>query len=537
MRKNLRFLSLATSLVLLVSTFAGCASKTATKDAPSTTQSAAKDTNSEKLEISVAMWNIQDGFDDPNAKNDTIYNELSEKFNFSIKPVQVTWNDWQDKFKIWAASNQLPDVFADDITRGDYNAWATQGVIKALPDDLSKYPNIKKVMSLPAVKPLAVNGKHYSFPRMTFEDSAGWANNRNIIYRKDWAKQAGFEAAPKNFDEFVTMTKAVLKQHPEAAGVATHHKGFLLTLYLGFFPEATSADSAWVKENDKWVPAYASSKFAEGLVQLRTLYSEGILDKDFSIQKDSDGTVKFMNGKSFAYFGDNAASAWSKNSEAFKKANPGVKAADSIGYLDIWPAADGNKYSFATTPYWSSTFFRASLEDKKMDRALQVLDYMYSEEYMLKASNGLEGKDYKVENGKSISLLKEGEALDKKYPITSKMGYLSRWSDSLPYTGKTVVSPDPDKAYLNQLNIDSFKEKQTKRKPMDINYDVMLMSTPAKDKIASLSTAFQDDMVKVIIGKEDPVKMWNNVLKSYEAKGLTKAIEEVTAEAKKQGIK
>lgn len=545
MRKCKRVIALSVGLLLLVSVFAGCGSSgnntqvtepttAVTAETPSSTDAAAPNENSEKLELSVAVWDIQIGFTDPNAANDTIYNDLCSKFNIDIKPVQVTWNDWQDKYKIWAASNQLPDLFADENSRGEYNVWATQGVIKALPDDLSKYPNIQKVMSLPSVKPWAIDGKFYKFPRMTYEAESNWANNRNIIYRKDWAKQAGFDGAPKSFEDFVAMTKAIVKQHPGSTGVSITHKGFLWTILLGLFPEAASADTTWVKDGDKWVPAYASSRYAEGLKQLRTLYTEGILDPDFAVQKESDGVIKFFSGKSFSYLGDGAN--WGNYGETFKKSNPGISAAEAIGYLDIWPAADGNKYAFATTPYWSSTFFRADLDDKKFDRALQMLDYMYTDEFMLKVKNGLEGVDYKIEDNKYISILGADETLAKKYPITNKIGVLSSWGGNIEQTGRLVVNSDPDRAFIDQLNVDSLKEKLATRIPTPINYDIALMSTPAKDKISALGSQLQDDTVKVILGKEDPVKMWQEILKSYDAKGLNSAIAEVNAEAAKQGI-
>lgn len=542
MKKSKRLVSLAICMLLLVSTFAGCgstsdsdASTAAVSSTASTTAAAGKETrNTEKIELSVAMWDIQNGFDDANAKNDTIYNDLCSKLNITIKPVQVTWNDWQDKFKIWAASNQLPDLFANSLDNGQYTTFATQGVIKALPEDLSKYPNIKAVMELPSVKPFAIDGKFYKFPRMTFASENNWANNRNIIYRKDWAKQAGFDDAPKSFEDFVAMAKAVIKTHPGSAGLSITNPGFLGTIMLGYFPEAESTFT-WVKENDKWMPSFASTKFAEGMKQFRTLYTEGVLDKDFAVQKDSDGVVKFMSGKALAYLGDGVN--WVSYGETFKKSNPGVKAEDAFGYMDIWPAADGNKYYFVTNPDWSETLFNANMDDKKFDRALQLLDYMYSDEWMIKVKDGIEGVDYKIENGKYISLLSADQTLAKKYPITSSIGVLSTWGGNIEQTGRLVVSSDPDKAYIDQLNVDSLKEKLATRKPAPVNFGVMNMLLPEKDKIASLGNQAQNvDMVKVILGKDDPVKMWQDVIKSYEAKGLKEAIDSVTAEAANKGI-
>ena len=51
--------------------------------------------------------------------------------------------------------------------------------------------------------------------------------DRPIVYRKDWAAQAGFTSEPKSFDEFVAMIKAVQKQHPGTVGIAIKNKAIL----------------------------------------------------------------------------------------------------------------------------------------------------------------------------------------------------------------------------------------------------------------------------------------------------------------------
>ncbi len=64
----------------------------------------------------------------------------------------------------------LPDMFADDIDPGMFQTWAKQGVLKPLPDHLSPYPNLEKMMSNESVLPLKVDGKFYSIPRFGGED-------------------------------------------------------------------------------------------------------------------------------------------------------------------------------------------------------------------------------------------------------------------------------------------------------------------------------------------------------------------------------
>lgn len=537
MKKSKKAITGGAALLVLATVLAGCGGNVkndkASSPSPNDTESAAKP-NAKPVDLNVSFMGIQDGFDAPGAKDDVIFNNLQKKLNVNINPVQVTWNDWQDKAKVWAASGQLPDIFPNVIAVDNpslYASWAKQGIIKALPDDLSKYPNIAKVMKLPSVQPLKVDGKFYMFPRMTFNDSSDWLMARPILYRKDWAAQAGFKSEPKSFDEFVAMIKAVQKQHPAVAGISLKNLDYLTTIFLASFPEMSNTKS-WTNEGGKWVPSYASSKIYDGIKQLRQLNTEGLLDKDFAIQKDNDGFLKFLNGQAFISLGGGLETA--AFMDTFKQANPGVNVSDAVGFMNIWPAADGNRYTFVETPYWSETYFSNKLNDAKFDKALQLVDYMASEEYAALLINGIEGVDYKTDGGKAVSLLKSDENLPKKYPVNTAIGVVSSWHGGF---GKKVVNTNPDVAAWETYGSDTVVKFKKEDKPAPINFSIMLMSTPAKDKIGGISSTLKDDFVKVILGKDDPVKMWQDAVKSYDAKGLQEAITEVNAKAKEMGIK
>lgn len=551
--KSKKLILLAVSLMILATVFVGCSTKNNDSASSSSGQPASEsgsqspvsepaveDPLAKHQELSVAIWGIQDGFDNPEAKNDTLFNDLTKKFNITVKPVQITWNDWQEKLKVWAASGQLPDIFANAIAtdnRALYSTWAKQGVIKALPDDLSNYPNIAKVMALPAVKPLTVDGKFYMVPRIGFiEEGNAGVMDRPILYRKDWAAQAGYTSDPNSYEEFVAMVKAVMQQRPGTTGIAINNKDYLLTPILGSFPELASMKDSWVNEDGKWVPSFASTKAPEAVKQVWQLYHDGLLDKDFAIQKDADGFLKFVNGQAFISLGGNIGA----NIEAFVKANPDAKVSD-IGFMRIWPTADGNRYNFGVLPYWSETFFSNKLDDEKFDRALRLVDYMMSEEYDALLANGIEGVDYKIEDGKAISLLSADQELGKKYPITAGFGFLASWHGEFAAQGKKVVNANPDKAAFDAIASEVFNRFKTENKPSPINFELTLMSTPAKDKLAGALTpnngGIVDDFFNVVLNKKDPVEAWKNVVKSYDAKGLQEAITEVNAKAQEMGIK
>ncbi len=546
MKRSKKTVVLAIIFMVLTTVLAACssnnkeepaASASSTQPASESGSSApASEANAKQLELSISFMGIKDGFDAPGAKDDAIFNDLQKKFNITVNPVQITWNDWQEKAKVWAASGQLPDIFPNVIAVDNpamYASWAKQGVIKALPEDLSNYPNLARIMALPAVQPLKVDGKFYMIPRMTYNDSSDWILDRPITYRKDWAAQAGFTSDPQSFEEFVTMIKAVMKQHPGIVGVALNAQPYLLTQMLGSFPEMSN-ERSWVKEDGKWIPAYASARAYDGIKQLRQLYSEGLLDKDFAIQKAGDGFTKFLNGQAFISYGGTLTEP--QNVDAFKKANPDAKLTDAIGLMNIWPAADGNRYTFVETPYWSELFFSNEIDDEKFERALQLMDYMVSEEYAALRHNGIEGVDYKIEDGKAISLLQGDETLKKKYPINDVIASLAAWHGGFGKSGKKVIKSDPEQAAMDAYNLTMFQKFKQEDKPAPINFDILLMSTPAKDKLGGISATVREDLINVILGKGDPVEMWQSAVKKYDAKGLQEAITEVNAKAQELGI-
>ncbi|MBD0384507.1 hypothetical protein [Paenibacillus sedimenti] len=101
----------------------------------------------------------------------------------------------------------------------------------------------------------------------------------------------------------------------------------------------------------------------------------------------------------------------------------------------------------------------------------------------------------------------------------------------------SMVSSDPEAAALMKLQIDTFNRYKQEDTPMPVNFDFNAIVTPAKNKFTALDPDIQNDIVKVILGKGDPIAQWKEIVKGYDAKGVPEAIKEVNEEAAKRGIK
>ena len=548
MKKKLNRAIVVLLCALMVISLVACSTTPATSGDPSsspnvsdpaTSQPGPSDeipANQEKMTISIASWNIQDAFEDPNAPNDEIYKLLCEKLNIEIEPVQITWNDWEEKVKIWAASEQLPDMFANALGSELYKKWAQQKVIKALPDDLSAYPNVEAYMALGSVQPLRVDGKFYAFPRgdSIIGETKNAGSDRLIYYRKDWAADAGFTTAPDTFAGYIEMCEAVQALHPEATPIAVNNRDALN--YLAVDIEPCFIDlPAWKFQNDQWVPAFMTDKGIEIIERFQGLFTKGLLDQDFAVQKDGDAVTKYLSGRAFSLVRNMMGA---DQMVQFMDANPDVSnLTDAIGIIPTLKMDDGSSYYFASTPYWSETYFSYKIDDAKMDRCLQLLDYMCSDEFVVLKNNGIEGIDWEMQGDKPVSLLSGDTTLKSKYPIGAEFGYFAAWNNEYRFSKMAVVDSNPQIAAINEQNRLVNEQFLAQSKPIPTNFNVYLMDNELKAKNNGiLGSNFMDGMVNIIVGKGNVTEAYGKLIDELNAQGLQEMINAVTNQATEEGI-
>jgi putative aldouronate transport system substrate-binding protein len=555
MKKAKLLVTLSVITVLLASFLVGCTKKTeenqpsatVAASAAVTTDTAAPapatdDSLKEHMDISISWWGIGTTFEKP----DAILQKIEKDFNITFKPMDIGWDNYKEKSQVWAAAGQLPDIITNSITTDSpatYNEWVNQELIKALPDNLSAYPNIEQITKVDGVQGIYRDGKLYAIPRMVFPVNnmqAVWAVDRAIFVRKDWMDKLNIKD-PTNFGEFQDMLKAFVAKDPDGngksdtTGIVMNTPGYFESVFVPTFPEF--GNKGWLKENGKWIPFYASKKMDQVFVQARSLYTERALDPDFAVEKAGEANQKFYQNKAGA-FAYKAGSLGSGGVQAeWEKNNPGQKFFDHVKIIHLWPDANGVIYHQVNSPWWSETMINADTDDKKMERILRIYDWLLSAKGKEMFDYGIEGKDY-TKDGDKITVIRPKEAngqfidLKKEYPTMDTVSQIALWRD-----GSTLEDSPANRATYGDASVDfiqsEIKWQLTNTKPIPTAFELSSMSTPAKDKLSTIN--FDDDFVKVILSKEDPVKMWHQILKSYDSKGLQQAITEVTAEMAKQG--
>jgi putative aldouronate transport system substrate-binding protein len=497
--------------------------------------------NEKKLDISVSFFNIGLAF--PNRDADEYLKKLESKFNVKFVDKVISYSDYKEKYQLWSASGELPDVFSHDIINSEtYYSWIKQGIIRALPDNLSKYPNVQKVLNLEDTKSLKVDGKTYMIPRLTYRDYDTWAMERALIVRKDWMEKLNLKD-PVTYDDYLNMLRAFAKNDPDGngkndtVGVTLRSSTMLTPIAGGTFPNLLN--SSWVKENGKYIPYFASEKMKTVAKQMRQLFTEGAIDPDFAIMKTNDGIEKFGQGKVGAISMQATPNGLAKLDSAWSKYNKDSKFEDIAKIIPVsWKSEDGSQYRYTAVTFWSESYFSAKVNDEEMDRILQIYDYLLSEEFKIDKQYGIEGKDYKKEGEKYVITREKNDKGEYKtigslYPSFNLFGALGAWGQELEFV-ENEVNNIAFGVKSSKMSRDGLKERIAQHKPVPTNFRVELLYTPAKAKLSAVNPT--EDLTRIMLGKEDPVAMWEAVVKGYENKGLSQAIKEVNDEVQKQGL-
>ncbi|WP_312642658.1 extracellular solute-binding protein [Hydrogenoanaerobacterium sp.] len=534
MKKTTRVLSLAMALVLSVGMLTGCGGKpvssTPAAGEAGSESSAAVAESSKPVEISIAIWGAEDGLS--GGENDKVLKTLEEKTGVRLVPQNVTWDDAEQKIQLWATNGQLPDIFSGDfVGKSFFFNWVEQGVIRALPDDLSAYPNLKEYLTMERAVAAKQDGKYYMVPRQTYGDISYSVQDRNVVYRWDLAQKAGVTKEPETYDEFHDMIKKIIAADPEGKKVSGMTQALPQLLGGFIYPYGGIIDKKWVEKDGQFTPSYFAGDLKASMQLARDMYKEGTIEKDIALAKLDTSKEKFLQGQSAAMVFAGSGPAWLYNQIGRDyETLYGRKFLDDIRIAKLYPGADGKKYYFVDTESWSESYISSKVDDEKMAAICKLFDFLYSEEGIRLMFCGIEGEDYEISG--RMTVMKEGVVLADKYPFmnpNSNINSIAMWNPG----DWDSRFPSNNPAEYRALN-DARHEDAMNNGTLPKYYDaIMFLSTPLKDKFVYNTN---DDLMQIMMGTEPVDKMVDDLMAQYETKGLSSMLKEVNEAAAKAGI-
>lgn len=531
-------------LVLIVSLLtSGCATQSS-KNVSTTHIGIQSKSFENPLEISIGFWNIRDM--EIATEKDGVWQYIEDLLNITIKPVHLNWSDYNERYLIMGVSNTLPDVFAATTISGTsesdtlrLNDMVSRNMLRALPKDLSNFPNVEETVASLSQYLLQPDGEIYTFPRTSFSNIELSSSDAGMLVRKDWLEALGLDT-PNSLQEFQDMVTAFAKEDPDGNGINDtigYNSGSRMALgkwlILGIAPECNVY--SWVVSEGKFVPSYTLPEFEKVIIAYRALYKSKGLDPDFYIKKTTDPVYDFAKGDLGTLEYKTSPSALSEiRAYWYKYHDTSEKFEDHVACLNIFPAEDGVTYSNGSSPFWSESLFSSTVSEEKMERILYLYDFLMSQEGWYLTRFGIENVDYEMINGSYHCLLNTTEeslnqTLMKKYPSINLFSSLATWGgtdtdfelseqNNLRY-GETIM----------EMTHDSLEWNISKTQMVERPYPFLQMNKKYMDTFTT--AAIIDEFTKVIIGSNDPVKMWRKVLENWNDQGFSAYIDEINAQA------
>lgn len=430
-----RLLSAGLVLAVMITALSGCSGKTAKTD--STDSAKATDSadvqgtenggnDSEPLEYSFVFYD-DEASKWANNPNDVVTPYLEEKFNIKVKEVIVVKSeDFTQRLNQWIAADAVPDVICAGDTAVNYAI--STGQFQELDEQIDKMVNYNKYFDQKYWPRFMNDGKRYQIPNVTLnlnapeyqDDPYNSGDTAWCLWaREDILAQCGYtftpidEIAAETVDQGIKPTADNFKIEP---AIDTPEKFYELlkkikdlnlqvegqdviplsiTSWQQFHIGSMFDFGHWSIDDSGEVDGYLGAPGAKDYYKfLNKLYNEGLIDKDFVIQKDEQLQEKVASGRVAVGM---AVPDLAAAQETMKTLVPDAK----LRYIE-WPKQEQGKgcYDIYQGGGWR---YIISNKVKDVDRLTQYFDWFYSDEGMDLITWGPESAGlWEVKDGKKV---------------------------------------------------------------------------------------------------------------------------------------
>ena len=438
-------------------------------------------------------------FDDYNG-GDTYLEELEKKFGLSIELESYSWNDWSTQVNGQVLSDTVTDVFHANIDSYNfasyYKFWAEEEVTKQLPDDLSKWPNIKDMIEHTSnIESLKLNGHLYGIPiAKNTKDYSTSFSPFTYIYRRDWAKKYGVyqENDEYTWEQFETLLDTFAREFngSDVFALGDVEWGFpSITNFYKQVPHCFAQDEA----TGKYVNNYTTDAYIQGLEMSKRFRTNNWYGYPQYTAVDGELNRKYYGNLCGVLYENLSYDNFTTLKEQLIKSNVSVKdfnVDDATAIMKI--KGEDGKYALEGTDNWfSMTFFDYKMSDNKLTKILDLIDWLLSEEGTTFAIYGFEDYDYVKDSSGNIQIVEEywpKEENGEYAPKRNGAKYLRKMA-SLGYDTQ-AYDPLTDKDAVNYLNNWNLEMKAAydrgELKILKENAEVMWLTSPLKAEFSGL---------------------------------------------------
>lgn len=484
-------LSTGIALVLVMALLAACGS--GNNSGGSSSNGDGKPEGESKPEL--RQLGFQRNFD-PN--QDPVAKFLEEKTGYKVKYEALPLENPDDKLNLLMANNEPYDIVK--LSGTQYNRLAVQGALEPLDELLAEHgQNLLEATPAEFYENTKVDGKIYGIPEKHPRGFVGSA----LAIRQGLLDELGMEV-PTTIDEFYNLLKAIKEQ-----------KGIVpLTGFESMVPEISGAFgvvTSFDVQDGKLIHRLEGPGMKEYLAFMNKLYSEGLMDPEWPVNKSETVQQKFTTGKAgIMTYGWGVAPAVT---DALNKNMPDSKITlitslqGEDGQIGNWVQGGGVSWYIAIPK-----------SSKHKEDAMKYLNMKVEAATFKELAIGQEGVHFKVED-------------DGMHPI------LPAFNDDRGNSDWFMTSTDADafeeqwllRVRKNPIMFDTFQEIQ-KQLPVSVS-DLTLLAPPmpvVANNLQKLNKLENDYAIKVMAGAES-LDGYDQFVEGWMSQGGKDMVDELRA--------
>jgi ABC-type glycerol-3-phosphate transport system substrate-binding protein len=356
-------------------------------------------------------------------ENNPLIKLIEDELNIRLKIEAPPQNSYGDRVKILISTGLMPDLvhYGADIFA---TQWAEEGLLLDLTGRIAAYPNLQANITQEQYGDCVFlpDGKIYGVPRPNSYDKFGFVIN------KKWLDALGLKA-PRTVAEFVEVCRAFTFRDPDGNGRND-------TYGVSLNAQQSSMDSGiWHLQNDFFSMAYNISSWHHGMPdvdgsaklrpiksrypdymrQLRAMYEEGIIDREFITHNGSENEEKIAQGR----VGIVGASQSNYTTNLLERYNMNM---DDFIYCPPLVLTGNDKPVYAMPPSnWMAYYINAASSPEKQDAALRLLDWANSERGFIAMQLGISPAHYDSYSITNRTVVRTAAQAEASRRVTSNM--------------------------------------------------------------------------------------------------------------------
>lgn len=429
-----------------------------------------------------------------------IFKILEERSNTDLSITWVPSSTYTDKLSATVASGELPSAILVLDQKLPYIVNSVRsGMFWEIGPYLKDYPNLSK-MNEKALNAISIDGKIYGVYRARDLAKDG------VMLRKDWLDNLDMQE-PKSIDDFYNVLKAFVNGDPDKNGKADT---------IGLAEQQTSSGWKamvtwhggpvdWEIKDGKASPAHMSPAYLETMKFYKKLFDEKLINLDFAVVKDGKEMIN-----------SNKAGAWIANlqdgqgiEENLTKVNPTGK----ITMVNALEGPAGIRSLGGSGSFGTFMIPKTSVKtEEELKAVLNFFDKMSDEDISNMLVNGIEGRQYTIEDG--------------KYVKTSDAKLLAEWG--MGDASQLAILRDNVTSYGGPL-VKMRDEMWAKNKEIAVVSPMLpFISNTYSERGSELDKIIEDARVRFIMGDTDE-NGWNQAVAKWLNDGGQKVIDEYTS--------